>query len=97
MVQWLQPILKNLGFQVSDAPTPIYEDSQPTIVIIKANHLIIRVKQVSVPICYIHEKYVPITIDTVKLKTNIQPEDIGTKISTGPLLECHYSYIHGAL
>ena len=39
MVQWLQTIFKTLGLQVSNAPTPIYEDSQPTIGIIKANHL----------------------------------------------------------
>ena len=27
MVQCIQPILHNLGFQVLDAPTPLYEDS----------------------------------------------------------------------
>ena len=30
----------------------------------------------------------------VKFK-KIQPEHIGTKIPTEPLLECHYSYIRG--
>ena len=58
MVQWIQLILKNLGFQVSDAPIPIYEDSQPNIDIIKENHLTRRVKHINVPINYVHEKYV---------------------------------------
>ena len=35
MVQWLRLILQKLGFQVSNAPTPIYENSQYTINIIK--------------------------------------------------------------
>ena len=54
MVQWIRPILQNLGFQVSDAPTPIYEDIQPTIDIIKSNDLAIRFKHIFVPIQYVH-------------------------------------------
>ena len=50
----------------------------------------------SVTIRYVHEKYLLLTIDPVKLKTTIQPADIVTKSSTGPLLKHHYSYICGA-
>ena len=96
MIQWLRPILKNLGFQVSDAPNPIYEEIQPTIGIIKTNHITSIVKHIDVSIHYVHDKYVLLTIDPVKIKPTIQPEDIGTKISTGPLPECHYSYVRCA-
>ena len=54
IVQWLQPVPQNLGFEVSGAPTPIYEERQPTIDIIKENYLTIRVQQISVPIHYFH-------------------------------------------
>ena len=66
MVQWLRLVLQNIGFQVLDAPTPIYEWSQPKIDIIKSNHLTSIVKHISVPIHYFREKYVLITIDIVK-------------------------------
>ena len=46
MVQCLRPILQNIGFQVSDAPTPKYENIQPTIDIIKPNLLTSRVKHI---------------------------------------------------
>ena len=95
-VQWLLTILKNLGFQVSDAPTSIYEYSQPTIYIIRENHLTIRVNHIDVPIHDVHEKYVLLNIYPVRLKTTIQTADIGTTSFTGPLLEYHYSYICGA-
>ena len=50
MVQWLRRILQNIGFQVSDAPTPVYEDSQATIDIIKSNHITSRfLKNISSP------------------------------------------------
>ena len=41
-------------FQVSDAPTPIYDESQLNIYIIKANHLTSRVQQIFVPIQYVY-------------------------------------------
>ena len=94
MVQWLQPILQNLGFQLPNAPTLLYEYSQPTIDIINSNHLTSIVQHIYVPINYVHDKYGLLTIDPVKLKTTIHTADIGTEISTGPLIECHYSYIH---
>ena len=71
----------------------MYEDIEPTIVIIKANHHTIRVKNIVVLVNYFHEQYSLLTIDTFKLKSTIQTEDIITKSSTGPLLKCHYSYI----
>ena len=95
MVQWLRPILQNLGFQFSNAPTLIYKDSQPTIDTIKEKHITSRVKNIDVPIHYVHEQYIIPTIYHVKLKTTIQPADIVTKSSTGPLLRSHYSYIRG--
>ena len=64
--------------------------------IIKSNYLIIRFKNISVPIDYLHEQYTILTIDCLKLKSTIHPSDIGTKISTGTLLNCHYFYIHSA-
>ena len=82
MVQLLQPILQNLGFQVSNDPTSIHEHSQPTIDIIKPNRLSTWVKYISVPISYFHDKYGLLTIDNVKLKTTIQTTDISTKRST---------------
>ena len=91
MVQWLQPILQNLGFQVFNSPTTIYEDIQPNIEVIRENRLTIQVKHIAAPIHYVHEKYALLTIYTNKFKTTIQPADIGNKISTYPLLERHYS------
>ena len=91
MIQWIWPILQNFGFQVSNDTNTIYEYIQPTIDIIEANNLTSRIKHISVPINYVHDKYVLLTINPVKLKTKIQPEDIGTKSSTGPLLELQYS------
>ena len=89
--KWSIP--KNLGFQVSDDPTPIYEDIQPKIDVINSKRLIIRVKHIDVPIHYVHDQYVLLNIDPFKSKTIIQPTDIEPKISTGPLLKRHYSYI----
>ena len=54
MFQCLQPILQKLIFQVSDDPTPICEEIQPTIDIIKAKHITIRVEYISVPIHNVH-------------------------------------------
>ena len=68
MVQWIRPILQNLGFQVSYAPNPKYEYSQPTFVIIKGKHLTIRVKHIFVPMNYVHNQYVLLAIDHIKLK-----------------------------
>ena len=96
MVQWIQPILQTLGSQVYDAPTTIYEESQHTIDIIRKNHITIRVKHISIPIHYVHEKFVILTIDPVKLKTTIYSAYIGPNISTVTLLDLHYSYIHGS-
>ena len=95
MVQWLWTILQNLGFQVSDAPTPIYEDSQPTIDIIKEKHPTSRVKRIAVTIQYVHAQNVLLNIDNVKLKNTLQPLVVDTKRSTGPLLKRHYFYICG--
>ena len=58
---------ENLGFQVSDAPTPVYEDIQTTIVIIKSNYLIIRVQHIVVTVNFLHEQYAILTIYTAKL------------------------------
>ena len=69
----------NLVSQVYNAPTPIYEYSQPTIYIIKANYLTIKVKHIDVPISYVHDQYFLLTVDPVKIKTIIHPEDISTK------------------
>ena len=35
IVQWICPILQNLGYQASNTPTPTYKYSQPNIYIIK--------------------------------------------------------------
>ena len=90
MVQWLRPILQNLGFWVFNGPTPIYEYRQPSIDVIKSHHITGIVKHIYVTINYVHEKYILLNIDAVKFKNTIQPEYIGTKISTGPLLERHH-------
>ena len=71
MFQWIRPILQNIGFQRSNAPNTIYEDIQPTIIIIKENFPTSRFKHITVPIKYVHEKYSLLAIDTVKLKTTI--------------------------
>ena len=96
MIQWIQPILQNLGFQVSNYPNPIYKLNQPTIDIIKENHLTSRIKDIAVPIHYFHEKYFLLTIDLEELKTSLRPACIVTKMSTGELLERHYFCIWGA-
>ena len=53
-VQWLRPILQNLGFQVSNYQNTIYDYSQPTIDIIRVNHITSRFKNISVPINDVH-------------------------------------------
>ena len=87
MVQWIRPILQNLGFQVSHAPTPIYDYIKLTIDIIKANHITSVVRHIDDQMYYVYEQYSLLNIDPVKLKTIIQPVDIGTKSSTGSLLK----------
>ena len=91
MYQCLWLILQNLGFQVSNAKTPIYKYSQPTIDIIKSNHLTSQIKHISVPIHSVYEQYTILTMYPAKLKPTIHLVDIGTKSSTDPLLEHHYS------
>ena len=91
MVLWIRTILQNLGFKVSEAPTPMYEYIQPTIVSFKENHLTSRVTHISFPIHYVHAQYLLLTIDSIKFKNTIQPADIGTKIYTYPLFKRHYS------
>ena len=93
MVQCLCPILQKLGFQVSNASNPIYEDSQPTIDIIKAKHLTSQVKNIALLIYYVYEQYSILAIYPIKMKTNMHPVDIGNNISTGPLLDIQYYYI----
>ena len=83
----------NHGFLFSYVPTPIYKIRQPTMNIIKANHITSRAKQISASIHYLRDQYALLTIDPVKLKTTIQAAYVCTKIFTGPLFECHYSYI----
>ena len=61
---------------VSYTPTPIYEDSQPTIKIIKSNNLTSLVKHISFPIHYAHDQYALLAIDPVELKNVIQKDDI---------------------
>ena len=68
MVQWLQPILTNVCFQAFNAPTPMYEDIQPTIDITKENHITIRFKHITVTIHYVYEQYFLLNIDPVSLK-----------------------------
>ena len=46
----------DLDLQVSYNPTPIYEDIQLIIYIIKANHNTNTVKHIAVPIQSVHEK-----------------------------------------
>ena len=58
MVQWIWPVLQNLGFQVSDTATPIYEDSEHNVDIIKIKHITSWVKHISIPIHYVHEQNV---------------------------------------
>ena len=65
MVQWLRRILQNIGFQVSDAPTPVYEDSQATIDIIKSNHITSRfLKNISSPSLDI-DYYIRLALNTL--------------------------------
>ena len=94
MVQFLRSILKNLEFKVSNTPTSIYKDIQSTIDIIKENYLKCCFENIAVPIHYVYNQYYLLTIDSVKFKTTIQTEYIGTKSSIGPLLERHYAYIY---
>ena len=93
MVQCIKTILQNPGFRVSGAPTPIYEDSPPSIDIINKNHLTGQVKNIYVSTNDVHEQYVLLNIDPFKFKTTIQPADIGTKRFTSPLPKSHYYYI----
>ena len=95
MVQWIRIILQNLIFIVSDTLIPIYDDGQPNIDIIKANHFMSRVKCIYVTMNYVHEEYYLISIVIFKMNTTIQPDYIGTKISTILFLERHYSQIQG--
>ena len=69
----------------TETPTPIYEYIE--IDIIRVNQSTVCVDHIVVPIHYVHKKYIFVTVESFKLKTNIQPAFIGTKISNGPLLE----------
>jgi len=95
LVQNIRPILKHLGIKIT-AATKIYEDSQPTIDIVRANHLTTRVKHIAVPIAYIHEQYVLLTVDPQKIDGKLQPADIGTKALPGPQVDNHFDYMRGA-
>lgn len=90
IAQTLRPIFYNLGIHFIDKPTPIYEDSQPIIDIIRSNHITSRVKHIPVPIHYMHVQFTQLTFAPVKINTTIQHPDIGTKAISGPLLECHH-------
>ena len=69
MVQWIWPILQNLGFKAADSPIPTYEDSKNTIDIIKPNQLKIQVNHINVTIHYVHEQYYLLTVYHIKVKT----------------------------
>jgi len=95
LIQNARPILKHLGMTIKDATT-VYEDSQPTIDIVQANHLTTRVKHIAVPIAYIHEQYVLLTVKPEKLLGRLQPADMGTKALPGPQVDRHFEYASGA-
>ena len=69
----------------TETPTPIYEYIEIDIIIV--NQSTGFVDHIVVPINYVHMKYIFVTVEPFKLKTNIQPDFIGTKISNGPLIE----------
>ena len=73
--------IKNLVFQVHDSSTPIYKDIQSTIELNTLMSLFI-LSTINIFL---------LTIDPVKLRTTTKTENIGTKISSGPLLERQYS------
>ena len=81
------PSYKTLDSKLPMLQFPSMRTFNVHLIFIKSHHLTSRVKYIAVSINYFHEKYVLLTIDHVKLKTNIHPEDIGTKSSTVSLLK----------
>ena len=81
MVQWLRPIPQNTIFTVFKNSKPLYNDSQPTIDIIKNKHLTIRVKHIVVSIHYVNKQYVLLNINYVNMNNTIQKDGIRTKRS----------------
>ena len=86
--QPMQPIQKTPRSAPSTWPPKWFIGSDPTYKILAYISPMLQLpytSTVNLQICIL-------PIDPVNLK-KIQPEDIGTKSSTGPLLESHYSYI----
>eukprot|EP00956_Cyclotella_meneghiniana_P008309 scaffold11091_cov47-Cyclotella_meneghiniana.AAC.1 len=93
---YLQDIYTHIGHPPSNIfPFPIFLDSKPCIDALESNAVTTRVKHISVPIKYIHEK---IAADRIKLHwidTNLNLADSGTKPNPSPVLTRHYDFLIG--
>jgi len=87
----LQAIAEFLGFPNKNIyPTPIYEDSQPCIDILQANTVTTRVKHIAVPIHFIHHQIAMKKFTMVKIGTQLNLADSGTKPTPGPTHFRHF-------
>ena len=71
----VQPFIGNL----SPGPTPICEDSKPTIAIIQSSNIMPRARHNGSCYAYSHEQYMNETSEPIYISTSLQPADVGTK------------------
>jgi len=85
-----------LGFDDSNIrPLSIYEDSQPCIDILQARTVTSRVKDIVVPIHFIHDQIFLERILIRKIGTNLNLADSGTKPNPSPTHFRQYDHIIG--
>lgn len=83
---YLQEIAEFIGIDREHCrPLTIFEDSQPCIDVLKANTVTSRVKHIAVPIHFIHQLISQGRIDILKIDTNLNLADSGTKPNSAPV------------
>jgi hypothetical protein len=89
-----RPVQAFLG-TLAPGPTPIYEDSKPTIAIVQSPNITPRARHNGSYYAFAHEQYMNETSEPVYISTSLQPADIGTKALPRPLRTRHEEYLHG--
>jgi len=78
LVVQTRPIQNFLGSKV-DGPVPIYEDSEPTIKVVKSTNPTSRIRHIATYASYSHEQESIGNSEPIHVNTNLQLADIGTK------------------
>jgi hypothetical protein len=90
----LRDFLTSLGFDLS-SPTPVFEDNQGTIKLIKTSRLTDTVRHNAIKIAYLKEKLDEAAICTAYTKTSLMVVDCTTKPVNGAQLFNQVSYMIG--